>query len=109
MPQPQFILSILGPDAPKAPPGSVIYPCSGCGRSLWISGASITLMEQGVVLYCSACAPDLSHPPIMTEEQRLEIERRLGYPYSWHDYRRDVARILMRLRRHPIDPRRLQP
>ncbi len=109
MEQPEFIVSIFGPEVAKATPDSVLHPCSGCGRSLWISGDSITLVEQGVPLFCPACAPPLTHPPIMTEAQRLEIERALGYPYSWDAYRRDVARLLMSLRRDPTVERSPQP
>lgn len=99
MERPDFILSDTGPPAPPYVPGSTLVPCSGCGVSRWVSPQCFAYLELGIPVYCAACAPDLSGPAILGEEQRQEIERALGRPYSWDEYRHTSAALSKQLRR----------
>lgn len=99
MERPDFILSNTGPSAPPFVPGSKLVPCSGCGVSRWVSPTTFAYLEQGLPVYCAACAPDISGPQILGEEQRQEVERSLGRPYSWDEYRHASAALAKLLRR----------
>lgn len=93
-----FILSIGGADQLPPTPGCELWPCFGCGQLIWVHPQSEPLLEQGVPLFCVRCAPDLSVGPTLTEEQRLVIERALGRPYSWEEYRFASAILVVRAR-----------
>ncbi len=78
-------------------PGSVVMPCSRCGRPVAVAprGQAFLAQEPDARLICWLCAPMVVGPDEfvgLTEGQRQEIEAAIGRALSDAEIRAMVAR-----------------
>lgn len=73
---------IIGGDAPGVP-GSIPWPCSGCGREVWLAPSSVYLMMTKAVeaAVCHPCADEMLQPEddlVITAAQYVELVEAVG-------------------------------
>ncbi len=101
MEKPGFILAVGGIETTSGGLKAKIVPCHSCGVSRRLSPSGLFWWEQGVPVFCGACAPSIESSPMLSEEQRQELERAFNFPLSWEQYRQLVEDYTKTLRRPP--------
>lgn len=74
--------------------GSQAVPCSRCGEAVWLSPASVPLLEQGGSVLCLPCFQETYQDGEIgiTPETLREVQEALGRPVTMADLAFLVAR-----------------